>query len=90
MKRSGVLVHKSFFLRPLRQILSYLSWSIPCIVLIVVILCFFQHPSMDDFVGSYLVAADGFVRSVERYMLNENGRLFTVPLFIFFTSFRFS
>lgn len=65
-------------------------FGLPFFVLVLLILlCFFQHPCSDDFTGSYLNKWLGYGEATRYYLWHENGRFSSVPVFLFFTQFRF-
>ncbi|GAO41193.1 hypothetical protein [Flavihumibacter petaseus] len=51
--------------------------------------CFFQSPTMDDFVGTYLVKHYGYCNGVLTYLRHGNGRFSSIPLFVAISSTRF-
>jgi len=73
----GVLLKRIFFGLPFFVLASLIVFS------------FFQHPCSDDFAGNYLAKTMGYGEATRYYLSHENGRFSSVPVFIFFTQFRF-
>src|ERR1700704_6304857 len=59
------------------------------ILFLLALLCFFQHPSSDDFAGNLLTKTMGLRGAISHYLTDLNGRFSSIPLFLFFTSSRF-
>ena len=71
-------------------LLKRIFWGLPFLVLaLMMVLTFFQYPCSDDFAGHYLAKIMGYGEATRYYLWHENGRFSSVPLFIFFTQFRF-
>jgi hypothetical protein len=47
-----------------------------------IFLCFFQFPSMDDFVGFYFRQRHGWWQGIKTYLINGNGRYIATPAFL--------
>lgn len=60
----------------------FLSVVITLLTALLILLTFFQGPSMDDFVGRYYYEALGYVDGVKAYLTHGNSRYFSLPIFI--------
>jgi hypothetical protein len=60
----------------------FLSGVIILVTGFLILLTFFQGPSMDDFVGRYYYDALGYIDGVKAYLTHGNSRYFSLPVFI--------
>ena len=67
--------------------LTWLTGGLLLIFLILIAwLCFFQFPSMDDYVGTYLKSVYGRVGAIQWYLSEKNGRFTSIPVFLTISS----
>lgn len=59
-----------------------LSGVIMLVIGFLILLTFFQGPSMDDFVGRYYYDTLGYIDGVKAYLTHGNSRYFSLPVFI--------
>lgn len=66
----------------MKTVTRFLALLVLTAVLLLIFLCFFQFPSMDDYVGSYLEKYYGLPGAIRSYLTNGNGRFSTIPIFL--------
>ena len=66
----------------MKTVTRFLALLVLIAVLLLIFLCFFQFPSMDDYVGSYLKRYYGLPGAIQSYLTNGNGRFSTIPIFL--------
>lgn len=63
-----------------------LTWALGLLLVLcfglMVWLCFFQFPSVDDYMGTYYYKKFGYAGSVKWYLNNGNGRFTSIPIFL--------
>lgn len=63
--------------------LTWLTGGLLLIFLILIAwLCFFQFPSLDDYVGVYLRSVYGRAGAIRWYLREKNGRFTSIPVFL--------
>ncbi len=67
-----------------------LTWALGLLLVVffalILWLCFFQFPSMDDYAGSYFERSYGLGGAVRWYLREHNGRFSTIPAFLAISS----
>lgn len=67
----------------MKVITGILFFLVALASVLLIVLCFFQFPSMDDYVGSYLIKYyGGLPGAIGSYLSVGNGRFSTIPLFL--------